>query len=195
MIKKDIFLYSILLICIVLQLTLLQEYDWFQYSKVEVESGEWWRLVTGNLIHLNWRHLAMNAVALIAIYYLFPRLLLTAELFVVFLFCCICVTFGLYLFNPMVYWYVGLSGALHGVLVVLVVLDYLESKKWLTLVLMLAILAKLAWEFYFGPLPGSESTAGGKVVTHAHLYGALGGAILINILLVEKYYKNKKLIK
>lgn len=193
MIKRDIFLITIIFISIGFQLSLMQGYDWFQYSRTDIESGQWWRIVTGNLIHLNWRHFAMNTIALIAIYYLFPRILKTIDLFLVFLFCCICVTFGLWLFNPSVFWYVGLSGALHGLLIVLVVLDYLESRKILTLVLLLIILAKLLWEFIWGPLPGSESTAGGRVITQAHIYGAIGGVILVNVLILEKYIKNKKL--
>ena len=193
MIKNNIFLISIILICLVLQLSLMQGTDWFQYSRIEIESGQWWRMLTGNLIHLNWRHFTMNIVALLVIYYLFPSLLKTSDLFLVLFFCSISVTLGLWLFSPSVYWYVGLSGALHGLLIVLVVMDFLDSKNWLTLSLLLIVLAKLLWEFIWGPLPGSEATAGGRVITEAHIYGSIGGVILINILILERLIKNKKI--
>ncbi len=37
------------------------------------------------------------------------------------------------------------------------------------------LLAKLGYEVLIGPIPGSGATAGGEVITEAHLLGALGG--------------------
>jgi len=52
--------------------------------------------------------------------------------------------------------------------------------------LLALIIGKLAWEQVAGALPGSESVAGGNVVVNAHLYGAIGGAIIGTILLFFK---------
>lgn len=87
--------------------------------------------------------------------------------------------------------YVGLSGALHGVLIVLIVADYLINKHFLNIVLLLALVTKLAWESTMGPLPGSESMAGGTILVQSHLYGFLGGlGIAICMFIINK---NKKL--
>ncbi|MCH8278820.1 MAG: hypothetical protein IIC12_07825 [Proteobacteria bacterium] len=73
-------------------------------------------------------------------------------------------------------WYVGLSGLLHGLLVagILVRLRDLNAE---TVILAALIVAKLAWEQFNGPLPGSETTSGGPVIVDAHLYGAAGGVL------------------
>ena len=44
-------------------------------------------------------------------------------------------------------------------------------------ILLLLLVAKISWEQFSGPVPGSELTSGGPVVVDAHLYGALGGVL------------------
>ena len=193
MIKKNYLIISILVVCMLAQLSLLLGTDWFQYARPEIEAGQWWRFVTGNLIHLNWRHFLMNALALVVIYLLFPNTLRPITLFLVLLLSSLAVTFGLWLFSPQVYWYVGLSGVLHGTLVVLLILDYINSKSNLNIGIMLIVVAKLLWEGFWGPLPGSESTAGGPVVVAAHFHGALGGLLIAVSFLIKKLNKNRKI--
>ncbi len=52
-------------------------------------------------------------------------------------------------------------------------------------------MVKLVWEGVMGPMPGSESTAGGPVVVQAHLYGSVGGLMISACM--HLYNKNKKL--
>ena len=191
MIKNSIFVMEILLSSVLAQLTLQFGIDWMQYAKPEIEAGQWWRFITGNLIHLNWRHFAMNAAALLVIYCLFPNLLKPSGLFLVFLLSCLSVTLGLWMFNPSVYWYVGLSGALHGILVTLLILDFVASKQVLNVALLILVAAKLVWEAVMGPLPASESTIGGPVIVQAHVYGSIGGAIIAVCFLIKKYSVNR----
>ena len=190
MIKRNYFVVLVLLGCVLGQWSLQLGTDWLQYSRPDIEAGQWWRFLTGNFIHLSWRHFAMNAVALIVIVLLFANILRPAPLFIVIILCGLAVTTGLWLFSPTVYWYVGLSGALHGTLIVLLVLDYFDKKSAMDIVLMVLVLAKLIWEFVLGPLPGSESTAGGPVVVVAHFYGALGGLLLAVSFVVKKNVNN-----
>jgi hypothetical protein len=85
---------------------------------------------------------------------------------------------GLFAFAPGVGWYVGLSGALHGMLAA-VVLDACfdrAQRRW-GLALAGALVAKLAWEQVAGPLPFTAAAAGGPVIVAAHLHGALAGAL------------------
>jgi rhomboid family GlyGly-CTERM serine protease len=82
---------------------------------------------------------------------------------------------GLLWAYPDVGWYVGLSGVLHG-LVVVGALDWLRrGDRAGGFVLLAAVAAKLVYEALLGPLPGSASTAGGPVLVEAHQLGALGG--------------------
>ena len=189
MIKNSYFVVFVLICSALAQLSMQLGTDWFQYSRPDIEIGQWWRFLTGNFIHLSWRHFAMNAVGLVAIYVLFPKILQPRSFLLVILLSSLAVTWGLWLFSPTIYWYVGLSGALHGALVVLLILDYVASKSVINIGLMILVIAKLAWESLLGPLPGSESTAGGPVVEIAHLYGALGGILLAGCFLSIKLHK------
>jgi len=65
---------------------------------------------------------------------------------------------------------------LHGVLAAGLVVA-LEKPDKETLALLLLLIGKLAWEQFGGPLPGSEATAGGRVVVDSHLFGAIGGVV------------------
>lgn len=193
MIKNNIFIGLILSFAIIAQLSLSSGADWLQYAKPEVESGQWWRFITGNFIHLNWRHFTLNAFALIVIIYLFPKILFFRELLLVLLLCCLSVTIGLWIFFPSIYWYVGLSGALHGLLVTMLFLDLAAEKSALNIGLLVLLLVKLIWEIQVGPLPGSEVTAGGSVVVEAHILGSSGGIVLAICFLSKKYLKNKNI--
>src|SRR3979490_456227 len=73
-----------------------------------------WRLVTGHLVHANWRHAILNALAWFATPRVFayelappsPAWLLAAS--------ALGASLLLWLAAPQVAWYRGLSGALHG---------------------------------------------------------------------------------
>jgi rhomboid family GlyGly-CTERM serine protease len=78
--------------------------------------------------------------------------------------------------NPELYWYVGMSGLLHGLLVAGII-TRLRSLDVETGILLLLLIVKIGYEQFNGPVPGSESTSGGPVVVDAHLYGALGGVL------------------
>jgi membrane associated rhomboid family serine protease len=76
---------------------------------------------------------------------------------------------------------VGLSGVLHGLFLYGAIREirYYPTSGY---VLLTVLIAKLMWEFFNGALPGSEDMAGGRVLTDAHLLGAIGG---ISVWLIE----------
>jgi membrane associated rhomboid family serine protease len=78
---------------------------------------------------------------------------------------------GLVLWDSTLRWYVGSSGALHGVMAAgaLAHLRRRERDAWL---LAAFLVGKLAWEQGVGALPLSGSD---PVVVDAHLFGAVGG--------------------
>jgi len=189
--KIIIFVLSIAMLSALAQLSLMFETDWLQFARADIEAGQWWRFISGNMVHLTWRHFAMNIIALVAIFALYSKCLNPQGMILVFLLSCISVTLGIWMFSPEIQWYVGLSGVLHGLLVTLIILDYAVHKHLLNIVLLLALIAKLVWEGMMGPMPGSESVAGGPVVVQAHLYGFLGGLIITSCIFI--FNKNKKL--
>ncbi len=191
--KNVILILTIVMLSVVAQLSLITGVDWMQYARADISEGQWWRFFTGNLVHLTWRHLIMNLLALIAIVMLYPKCLRAVGLFSVLVMSCLSVTLGMWVLSPEIQWYAGLSGALHGLLATLIIIDYVSHKHWLNIIVFIALMVKLIWEGVLGPMPGSASAAGGPVVVQAHLYGFMGGLVIaayINI-----FIKNKKLEK
>ena len=159
--------------------------DWLRFDRSAILHGQLWRLLTAHLTHLGWSHLTMNVAGLWLIWLLFGKALSTPYWLVVLLGSALGVGLGLLAFNSDILWYVGLSGVLHGLFVSGCLMDIRNGHRD-ALLLFILIVAKLAWEQVSGPLPGSESTAGGHVVVDAHLYGALSGVVLVLPALLRK---------
>lgn len=148
-----------------------------RYDRFAIGHGELWRLFTGNFVHLGIGHLLEDMAGLILLWLLFEDALPGWRMPAVICTGALAVGIGLYIGDPQVDWYVGISGAL----------DTLWAAGSLGLMLqrdrfgwMLAgvLLAKLAYEQFFGALPFSSVSSGGNVIVDAHLYGALAGALI-----------------
>ena len=150
--------------------------DWLAFERDSIRAGEAWRLVTGHLLHLGWPHFALNAAGLVLVWTLVGRAYKPAGWLLIFLASIVAIDLGLWTLNPELQWYVGLSGALHGVLAAGLVMSC-QQPRIETTILALLLLCKLAWEQFSGPLPGSEGSSGGPVIVDAHLYGAIGGML------------------
>lgn len=147
-----------------------------QYQRSALQSGQLWRLVSAHLVHLGWGHVLLNVSALCLVAWIFARACTVGCLAILGLAAAAAIDLGLWLLDPQIHWYVGLSGVLHGLLAGCVVLELAHgwrASAWIAL----ALAAKLAWEQAFGPLPLTAEAAGGPVVVQAHLYGALGGSL------------------
>lgn len=141
-----------------------------------------WRLLTAHVVHMNPSHLLLDGVALVLIWLLFVKTLPARVWWAAFLAGCLAIDGGLYLWQPQIQWYVGLSGVEHAL--------FVAGALWLALLgrpaarLMLAgLVAKLAWEVLVGPMPWSTSASRGPVVEVAHLYGTVGGLVGLGLLL------------
>jgi len=151
-----------------------------RYQRDAIVAGQWWRLLTGNLVHLGWPHLCLNLAGLALVWLLFHRALSTAAWLTVTLVSSLAVGLGLLMFDPGLSWYVGLSGTLHGLFAAGLVasLNSNQRAEWL---LVIVFVAKLTWEQLMGPTPGTAAIAGGNVIVDAHLYGALAGALTASL--------------
>lgn len=147
-----------------------------RYQSDLFKTGEVWRLITGNLVHLGWSHLVLNLMGLGLIWGLFWNTFEARIWPLITLISALTVTLGLYWFKPDVIWYVGLSGLLHGLFVAGAVGGIRRGDRR-EAILLAAVVGKLLWEQIYGPLPGTSDMAGGPVVVESHLFGAIGGAI------------------
>jgi len=147
-----------------------------RYDRVWIGQGEGWRFLTGHFTHLSWSHLALNSAGLLLIWFLIGRSYAFSGWIQVTLITVATIDIAFWFLNPELYWYVGMSGLLHGLLVAGII-TRLRSLDVETGILLLLLVVKIGYEQFNGPVPGSESTSGGPVVVDAHLYGALGGVL------------------
>lgn len=153
----------------------------WRYDQTLIANGDYWLLLSGNMVHLNWTHWALNMASLSIVAFFFSSYSGVSRWFFVLAVSSASVGLGLYLFNPELVHYVGLSGALHG-LYIHGALREIRVYPASGYAIMLLLVVKLIWEIFYGALPGSESLTEGQVITDAHLYGALGGCLAIFLL-------------
>ena len=154
-----------------------------RFERDGVFAGQWWRLVSGHLAHLGWSHLWLNLAGLLLVWLLVGRALPLRQWSGVVMFNMVGISFGLLVWLPQLQWYVGLSGLLHGMLLAGGLRQALRGDRE-AMVIIVIVLAKVAWELWQGPLPGSREAAGGEVVFQAHALGCLCGAIYVAALTV-----------
>jgi rhomboid family GlyGly-CTERM serine protease len=150
--------------------------DLLRYDRAALMQGQWWRLLSGHLVHLGWSHLALNLAGLALVWALVGDRLSTLRWLVVITASALGISVGLLAFHPELAWYVGLSGILHALLVA-GSLAALRSGDGRAALLLILVWAKLIWEQLAGPLPGSVASAGGAVIVDAHFYGGLVGTL------------------
>jgi rhomboid family GlyGly-CTERM serine protease len=143
-----------------------------RYDREALAAGEWWRLLTAHVVHLDTRHALLNCLGLALMWALFARDYSPRQWVPIVLGAMAAIDAGLWLCDSTLLWYVGSSGALHGVMAAgaLAHIRRGERDRW---VLAGLLAVKLAYEHWLGALPFSGSDV---VVVSAHLYGVIGGA-------------------
>ena len=114
-----------------------------RYDREGIHEGQFWRLATAHVTHLGVSHGIMNLLALAVLAGLFGDLF-TARIWL--LGCAVsalAIDIGLWWLEPQVRWYVGLSGVLHGLIVLGAVAMWLNDER-LGLGLLLGVVAKLS---------------------------------------------------
>ena len=164
---------------------------WLRYDRDAILAGQLWRIVSGHLVHLGWSHLAMNLAGLGLIWIIFGSHIPWQRWLMILLVGAIGTSVFMLLFNPQLRWYVGLSGVLHTLFIAGCLAD-LKYRRWDSWILLILVITKLAYEQIWGPMPGSESTAGGKVIVDAHLYGAIFGFLTMAVYTIKDYFGRKR---
>lgn len=165
---------ALLIVACALQLAKSQ--DVMRYDRSLIASGEWWRLLTGNLVHLGWHHFFLDGAGVVLLWLLFGAVYRQWQWGVIVVASMLGVGAGLYLFDPGLLWYVGLSGMLHGIYAAGVV-GMTRRERRFSLLLALLLAGKLAWEQWHGAAAATVALIGGAVIVDAHLYGALAGLL------------------
>lgn len=153
---------------------------WLRFERARIEAGEWWRLVSGHVVHLSWPHTLMNVAGLLLIGAIAQQSLRRLEWWIVTVAAAVGISLELYFLSPTVTWYVGLSGVLHALLFAVAVALLIERDA-LGVWLIAGAAAKILYEQRFGALPATQSLAGDSVIVQAHLYGAMCGLVVFGI--------------
>ena len=150
----------------------------WSYQRTAIGAGEWWRVITAHFVHLDANHALLNTLGLVLMWALFARDYSPLRWLAIYLVSSLAISFGLYVFDPQVEWYVGASGALHGVMTA-GTLAHLRRRDLDGWILAAFILAKLSYEQIAGSMPFAGSAI---TLVDAHLYGAIGGLALALLL-------------
>ena len=148
------------------------------YQRTAIAAGEWWRVVTAHFVHLDANHALLNGLGLVLMWALFARDYSPLRWLAIYLVSSLAISLGLYVFDPRIEWYVGASGALHGVMTA-GTLAHLKRRDLDAWILAVFIVGKLAYEQLAGSMPFAGST---HTIVDAHLYGAVGGLALALLL-------------
>ena len=160
-----------------------------RYDRAAIAAGEWYRLLTGNLVHLpgntiewnGWHfhgpwHLFLNELGVLVLVLLCPERLSMLVWLRRTVFLGLGMSLGLYFFAPDMFWYVGLSGAMHGFFV-LGLVPQAVKKDIVALGCLTYLLGKLGYELYAGAPVSDEYAIGGKVALESHLWGAISALV------------------
>ena len=176
-----IFVAAMLAIMVILQLfdfsELRYQYDW-------LAKGEYWRLLSAHWVHVNWRHLMLNAAGLLLCMSIASPRWLIRQWVVYHLILALGISILFYLRNLQLEWYAGYSGVLFG-LYLLAAVDLYPREKIVALLLAAAISIKVILEQTSDLKLDSSEFIGTPVIIDAHLYGILLG---LTIALVQRAY-------
>jgi rhomboid family GlyGly-CTERM serine protease len=146
-----------------------------RYDRAGLAAGQLWRLLTAHIVHLDLEHAALNSCGLVLMWALFARDYKAGQWVLILLSTIAAIDAGLWLRDSTVAWYVGSSGALHGVMAA-GTLAHLRRRDLDGWILAAFMIGKLSFEQLSGALPFADGGAG--VVVDAHLYGSLGGLVI-----------------
>lgn len=143
-----------------------------RYDRTALAAGQWWRLLTAHFVHLDFDHAALNSLGLVLMWALFARDYRPLHWLAILTGSIAAIDAGLWLRDSTVSWYVGSSGALHGIMAA-GTLAHLRRRDLDGWILAAFVVVKLAYEQSAGALPFTDSHA--RVVVDAHLFGTIGG--------------------
>jgi rhomboid family GlyGly-CTERM serine protease len=146
----------------------------FSFDRPAIAAGQWWRLLSAHFVHLDAEHAVLNGLGVVLMWALFARDYSPLRWVAIYLGAALTVSAGLWFLNPELRWYVGASGALHGVMSA-GTLAHLRRRDLDGWILAIFIVVKISYEQFAGALPFAATA---NTIVDAHLYGAVGGVAI-----------------
>jgi len=148
------------------------------FDRGAIGDGQWWRLLSAHFVHLDAAHALLNGFGVVLMWALFARDYSPWRWAAIYCGSALAVSVGLWFLDPGLQWYVGASGALHGVMTAGTI-AHLRRRDLDGWILAIFIVLKLAYEQFAGALPFAGTA---DTIVDAHLYGAIGGVVLALLL-------------
>lgn len=148
-----------------------------RFDRAAIDAGQWWRLLTCNFVHLGWWHLFLNEMGLLVLLLLCPERLspwVWARRVVLI---GLGMSAGIYYLVPNQNWYVGMSGAIHGLFLLGLGRQIVAQRDLIAAGCLAYLVGKIAWEMVVGVPVSDEAAIGGSVLVESHLYGSLSALI------------------
>lgn len=162
-----------------------------RFQRDAIAHGQLWRLLTCHMVHTGWLHLSLDVADLVLMWVLVGSVYSSRVWWLLIFVISLGISGCLYLLNPALEWYVGLSGLLHGMLAA-GALGQLKQRPVESSVIMIALVAKLTWEQLYGSLDNILFVMKTPVSVDAHLYGSVTGAIAAALLLSSSYFRKRQ---
>jgi len=134
-----------------------------------LSDGQWWRLITAHLVHLNWPHTVLNVAGVCLCCALAPAVF-DRCLFLRVAALALGISLCLWRFSPDALPYVGLSGVLYGLFALALVPRTLRRDAHAAAALLL-VTAWMLWPLLAGTWQAEADLIGGTVIVAAHGYG------------------------
>ncbi|TKB46001.1 rhombosortase [Ferrimonas sediminicola] len=154
--------------------------DLLIWSRTQLEQGQWWRLLSGHLLHSNGYHLLMNLGGMTVMLGLFQPHFRAKPLAMLTLFSAVVIALGIYWWVEGTQRYVGLSAILHAWFTYFAIQDWRSGSR-LGPLLLIGIVAKVVWENVLGASGDLATLIQARVAVEAHLYGMVSALIYIGI--------------
>ncbi|MCC5879391.1 MAG: rhombosortase [Idiomarina sp.] len=155
---------------------------WLAFERPLIDAGQWWRLFTGQYLHLSLGHLLGNLGGLGIAWLLFADHWRGWRFAVVAAVCVLGSNLGMWLLHPYIEYYVGFSGALYGLIAFGALNDWLQGIRF-GMAISIALVLKVSYEYFIAPLPFWGSSADSLLAVEAHFFGALSGLLMVLLLI------------
>jgi rhomboid family GlyGly-CTERM serine protease len=158
------------------------------FDQEKIGNGEYWRLVTGNFVHINHLHIVMNLTGTLILLTLFKEQINKLELIIFFTVSATFIGFCLYFFSPDIHRYAGFSGILYGSFLYIASLSIYQKNYHYALPVIMLVCGKTLYEILRTPSASNETLLNIPVAIDAHLYGLLCGFVyFLTLVLLKKH--------
>ncbi len=148
--------------------------QYFVYHRTLIMNHQYWRLISAHIFHTNDAHLLLNALALVLLWSIHGQYYSLKQYLALFVFSALTISCGIFIFDPKMLEYVGLSGVLHALFVWGACKDIASQEKTGYL-LLIGATVKIAHEQFFGASAEIADLIDANVAINAHLFGAIAG--------------------